>query len=347
MPAVSLDLGKSRVVIGSGALNQVQELVESPGKAFIAYQDSTKAYAEKLAGSLQGKTALVRVPDGENAKQLSEVANLYQAALDFGLERSDTVFAVGGGCLGDAVGFLAATYMRGVSLVHVPTTLLSQVDSSIGGKVGVNFSGTKNMVGAFHFPKLVVCDVDVLQSLPKPQVQNGLAEVAKYGLILDAELFAFVEENLDGLLDKQPEILQHAVTQSVQIKGRVVAEDERENGKRMTLNYGHTLGHGIEAVTGLSHGNAISVGMHASGILAVQKGLLSEEDLERQNALLKRVGLPLTVKADAKKVMEKTAHDKKKSKGELRMVLLNGIGDCDVHPVTQKEVQRALEAVLS
>ncbi|MBI4361274.1 3-dehydroquinate synthase [Candidatus Micrarchaeota archaeon] len=346
MQTMSLDLGKSRVLVGSGALTQVKALAETDGKAFIAHQKATKAYAETLAKQMDGKTHLVQMPDGEAAKTLDQIAALYQEALDFGLERSDTVFAVGGGCLGDAVGFTAATYMRGVSLIHVPTTLLAQVDSAIGGKVGINFAGTKNMVGAFHFPKLVVCDIDTLESLPGEQVKNGLAEVVKYGLILDEDLFSFVEENKAGLLQKKPERLQHVVSQSVQIKGKVVAEDEREAGERMKLNYGHTLGHGIEAVTAMQHGKAISIGMHAAGILAVKRGLLKPKDLDRQNQLLIDVGLPLTARFDVSAVMEKVSHDKKKTQGKLRMVLLDAIGSCAVHDVSDDEARKALEEVL-
>jgi len=351
MADLLLDLGRYPVLLGSDVLHKTSDHAPSSRQAVILHQAASKTYAQAVAQSVDRKTAvsaqMVRVPDGEKAKALGEIEKLYRRALEFRLERTDVVYAVGGGCLGDAAGFFAATYLRGLPLVHVPTTLLSQVDSSIGGKVAVNLGATKNMVGAFYHPQLVVDDVDTLQSLPDEQLTNGLAEVIKYGLILDADFFHYVQQNLASIKSKDLTALLHVVQQSVQIKGALVARDEREAHERMKLNYGHTLGHGIEAVTGLPHGYAISVGMHAAGILSVKKGLLGRDELEKQSALLEAAGLPLYAKASVEAVMTEVQSDKKRAAGRLRMALLERIGSCRIEDVTYDEAQSALEQVLT
>ncbi len=349
MADMLLDLGRHPVLLGSGVLKKMADHAPKSRQAFVLHTDASKTYAQTVAKNLEQTVANVqpiRMPDGEKAKSLDQIETLYSTALDARLERSDVVYAVGGGCVGDAAGFFAATYLRGLPLVHVPTTLLSQVDSSIGGKVAVNLGKTKNMVGAFYHPRLVVDDVDTLQSLPAEQVTNGLAEVIKYGLILDADFFHYVEQNLAKLLKKEAACLQHVVQQSVQIKGALVARDEREADERMKLNYGHTLGHGIETVTSMAHGYAIRVGMHAAGWLSVEKGVLEKADLERQNRLLEAAGLPLYANADTDAVMDKVRNDKKRTAGKLRMALLERVGSCRIEDVTEKEAQAALEQVL-
>lgn len=350
MADLLLDLGQHPVLLGRGVLSKTADHAPYSRQAVMVHQDSSKKYAEAVAQSLYAKnktqTHQVHVPDGEAAKDLSQIQRLYEKALELRMERGDTVYAVGGGCVGDAAGFFAATYLRGLPLVHVPTTLLAQVDSSIGGKTAVNLGATKNMVGAFYHPRLVVDDIDTLQSLPDQQITNGLAEAIKYGLILDSEFFHYVQLNLEKVKSKEPAVLQHVVQQSVQHKGALVARDEREADERMKLNYGHTLGHGIETGTGMPHGFAISIGMHAAGLLSVEKGFLKKKELEEQNALLSAAGLPLHVKGDAEQVMEKVRNDKKRSGGKLRMVLLEKIGSCRIVEVTEKEAQTALEQVL-
>lgn len=270
---------------------------------------------------------------------------MYEAAIEARLERSSTVYAVGGGCVGDCAGFFAATYLRGVSLVQVPTTLLAMVDSSIGGKVGINIASVKNMAGAFFQPRQVISDISTLEGLPEKQMQNGMAEVIKHGLILDADYFQFVEKNMSSIFSKDPDVLEKVVAQSVRIKAGVVSRDVKETGERKKLNYGHTLGHGIETHTGLAHGFAISVGMHAAGLLSVEKGLLEKTELNRQNRLLEAAGLPLYAKCDVDAVMDKVLNDKKRSQGKLRMALLEGIGHCRIADVTKKEARDALEQV--
>ncbi|MBI2444802.1 3-dehydroquinate synthase [Candidatus Micrarchaeota archaeon] len=352
MTDLVLDLGLHPVLLGDGALARTSVYAPRSRQAFVVHQDAARAYAQTVAKSLKAADAratihLVPVPDGEKTKELDQIRKLYEKALEARLERSDVVYAVGGGCVGDAAGFFAATYLRGLPLVHVPTTLLAQVDSSIGGKVGVNLGKTKNMVGAFYQPKLVVDDVDTLKTLPVEQISNGLAEAIKYGLIRDAEFFGYIQRNLDQIRAKQTIALRHVVQQSVQHKGAVVAQDVHESDERMKLNFGHTLGHGIETIAGLPHGFAISVGMHAAGLLSVEKGLLEKDELKKQNDLLQAAGLPLYAKADADAVMEKVLNDKKRAQGKLRMALMERIGSCRIVEVTQIEAQAALEQVLT
>jgi len=351
MTDLVLDLGFHPVLLSAGGLSRTAAYAPRSRQAFIIHQEASQLYAQAVEESLRAADKyanihLVRLLDGEKAKELAEIERLYDQALEARLERSAAVYAVGGGCVGDAAGFFAATYLRGLPLVHVPTTLLAQVDSSIGGKVGVNLGKTKNMVGAFYLPKLVVDDIATLSSLPDAQISNGLAEAVKYGLILDADFLHYLESHMDRLRAKDAVALRHVVQQSVMIKGAVVATDPHESGDRMKLNYGHTLGHGIETVTGLPHGFAVSVGMHAAGLLAVEKGLLKKSELERQNHILQAAGLPLTAKADADAVMEKVLNDKKRAEGTLRMVLLDRPGSCRVFEVTLKEAKAALEQVL-
>lgn len=351
MTDIVLDLGFHPVLLGAGATKRMAQYAPRSSQAFVVHQSATCSWAKDVRESLRAAKKsttvyMVEIADGEKAKDLSQIQTLYEKALDARLERSDAIFAVGGGTVGDSAGFFAATYLRGLPLVHVPTTLLSQVDSSIGGKTGVNIGQTKNMVGVFYQPRLVVDDTDTLASLPDVQITNGLAEVIKYGLILDADFFSYLENNLDKIKNKEPAVLQHVVQQSVQFKGAVVARDEHETHERMKLNYGHTLGHGIETTSGLPHGYAISVGMHAAGIIAEKRGLLNKEELSCQNQLLQDAGLPLYKKADANAVMEKVLNDKKRANGKIRMVLLDKIGSCRIAEVTESEAQNALQQVL-
>lgn len=333
------------VSIGSGILDQLEA---RSMQAFVVCQPGSIAMAKKVSQVLENQKAhvqLFELPDGEDAKTLQSLGSLYEAAVEARLERSATVYAVGGGCVGDAAGFFAATYMRGIDVVQIPTTLLSMVDSGIGGKTGINVANTKNMAGAFWQPKKMVCDVSVLKTLPEGHMRNGLAEVIKHGLILDEAYFRFVEENVEGILSKEPGILEKTVAQSVRIKAAVVEKDEREADERMKLNYGHTVGHGIEAVAGLAHGSAISVGMAAEGDLSKKRGYLAGKDLERQNAVLEKAGLPRKAKASPDAVLEKMRSDKKRSGGKHTLVLLDRIGACHIEQVPEKDILRALEGV--
>jgi 3-dehydroquinate synthase len=280
------------------------------------------------------------IADGERAKTLDTVARLYQECLARGLDRSAVVVAVGGGVVGDTAGFAAASYLRGIRLVQVPTTLLAQVDSSVGGKVGVNLPAGKNLVGAFHPASLVVCDPEVLTTLPRRELRSGLYEVVKYGVIASRPLFARVARDLDAIVACDPDVLTPIVAACCRIKARIVAADEREGGLRRVLNFGHTVGHALEALTHYQrfrHGEAIGYGMLAAARLSVVRGTMAPADEARLVALIGRMGaLPRVDDLDAFDALDVIAHDKKVVRGRLHFVLAAGLGGttiaADVRP---------------
>lgn len=277
----------------------------------------------------------VDIPDGEAYKTLATVEQICRAAVAAGLERRDFFVALGGGVVGDAAGFAAAAYLRGVDFVQVPTTLLAQVDASVGGKTGVNLPEGKNLVGAFHQPRLVAADVGTLRTLPQRELAAGLAEVIKYGAIADPHLFDFLEDRLEGLLARRLPLLVRIVTRSCQIKARVVAADERETqGVREILNFGHTVGHAIEALSGYGrylHGEAVAIGMVTAALLSRRQGKMAGGDVERLVALLRRAGLPTAPPdVDPAELLAVMHRDKKVRDGRLRFVLLEGLGQAFV-----------------
>lgn len=301
-------------------------------RALIISNDTVgPLYSETIRTSLEDHGFAVdnvSIPDGEVHKTIETAASLYDACVSAGLDRSSFIVALGGGVVGDVAGFVAATYMRGVDFVQVPTTLLAQVDASVGGKTGVNHPAAKNMIGSFHQPRLVVADVSTLESLPPREYRAGLAEVVKHGLIADPELFSFVEEESEALLEMRPDAMSEIIVRSVQIKAEVVASDEKESGHRAILNFGHTIGHGVEAASdyAILHGEAIAIGMHVEARLSKEKGL-TRADLERIVKLLERLELPTrTSEQDMDRVFKAMAKDKKAKEGRLRFALLEGIG---------------------
>ncbi|MFN0066831.1 MAG: 3-dehydroquinate synthase [Limisphaerales bacterium] len=293
-------------------------------------------FADAAADSLRAagfEPVTVTIPAGEKSKRLREVARCYDALAAHRLERKSFVVALGGGVVGDLAGFVAATYLRGLAFVQVPTTLLAQVDSSVGGKVGVNLPAGKNLVGSFHQPRLVLCDLDTLRTLPEREFRAGLAEVIKYGIIADAALFRRLERNLDRLLARDPAALAATIARCCELKAEVVAEDETEAGRRAILNFGHTVGHAIEAVTAYGkflHGEAISLGQVAAAWLSAQLAGLPEADVTRIRRLLERAGLPVTRRFSAPqrtRLLDAMRLDKKVSGGEALFVLAPRIGD--------------------
>ncbi|RJQ30635.1 MAG: 3-dehydroquinate synthase [Peptococcaceae bacterium] len=275
------------------------------------------------------------MPDGEEYKTLATAEWLYDLAFAAELDRRCPVIALGGGVAGDVAGFVAATYLRGVPLVQIPTTLLAQVDSSVGGKVAVNHPKGKNIIGAFYQPRLVLADLDALGSLPRREIRGGLAEIIKYGVIWSRDFFSWLEDNLDRLLRLDREALAVAVEESCRIKAQVVEQDETEQGLRAILNYGHTVGHAIEALTGYRrfiHGEAVAVGMVAAARLAQKKGLLAADDCSRVEALIARAGLPVKLPPGitAVDLKEFFYRDKKVVGGRLTFVLPQAIGRVNV-----------------
>jgi 3-dehydroquinate synthase len=297
---------------------------------------------------------LITVAAGEKAKSLRSVQRCYDLLAAQRLERKSFIVALGGGVVGDLAGFVAATYLRGVAFVQVPTTLLAQVDSSAGGKVGVNLKAGKNLVGAFHQPRLVLCDLDTLATLPGRELRAGMAEVIKYGIIYDSALFKRLEHDLPKLLARAPRTLAAVVARCCQIKAEVVAQDETESGLRAILNFGHTIGHALEAISHYGrylHGEAIAIGQVAAARLSAWALGLPEADVDRIAILFRRAGLPTQVKFNAsqrRRLLAAMRLDKKVSGGEIKFVLARKIGKVEFgHKLPAKLVEQALDSLES
>lgn len=291
----------------------------------------------------------VLVPDGEEHKNLHSLAEIYDCLVKERLDRKSCVVALGGGVVGDLAGFAAASYLRGVPYVQVPTTLLAQVDSSIGGKTGVNLQAGKNLIGAFYQPRLVLIDVATLTSLPSRQLIAGLAEVIKYGIIEDPALFNFLENDIESLLALDRDRLIRTITLSCAIKTRVVEKDEREDDYRAVLNFGHTIGHALEASTGYSrllHGEAVGVGMVKATALSVQEGFCDQRTFERVRKLVKKAGLPLEIPSDVsmQSLIQGMEVDKKSAEGKIKFVMCSGIGKTRFHWLSPSEILAGLGA---
>lgn len=307
-------------------------------------------YLERVRAAFSGcRVDTLVLPDGEHHKNLATLERIFDGLLERRHSRATTLVALGGGVVGDITGFAAACYQRGVAFIQVPTTLLAQVDSSIGGKTAVNHPRGKNMIGAFHQPRGVLIDTDVLTTLPQRELAAGLAEVIKYGCIRDASFFGWLEQRVPALCDRDPAALSEAIERSCEIKADVVAADEREAGERAILNFGHTFGHAIETHTGYGpwlHGEAVAAGMVLAAALSVRLGMLDADVAARIRALVAAAGLPTTPPADLSVAgfLEHMAVDKKVVDGRLRLVLLNGLG----RAVIRSDVPGAdLEAVLA
>jgi len=291
-------------------------------------------YAQAVMGSLKGAgfdPVLLVIPDGEEYKSLPWASHLFDRLLSMRFDRKCTLVALGGGVIGDMTGFVAGTYMRGIPFVQVPTTLLSQVDSSVGGKTGVNHPLGKNMIGVFYQPVHVCADLSSLGTLPEAEFLSGMAEVVKYGVIADPAFFSFLEGHKEAALAKETEALAHIVRRSCEIKAEVVAKDEREGGLRAILNYGHTVGHAVEALTnytGYRHGEAISIGMVVAARLAHKSGICGREVGAKVEALLSALGLPVKFPdLPAEAVLSAMSLDKKSEGGKVKMVLPRAVGE--------------------
>jgi len=326
------------ILIGAGLLQDSALLGQHvPGRDLLLVSDTTVGplYARALEQSLSDRRLVQAVlPDGESHKTLATVSRLLDVLVANRFGRDATIVALGGGVVGDTAGFAAACYQRGVAYVQVPTTLLAQVDSSVGGKTGVNHPGGKNLIGAFHQPVAVVADTATLATLPEREHRAGLAEIIKYGLIRDAEFFAWLEASMDRLLAREPGALAQAIRRSCEIKAEIVGRDEREQGERALLNLGHTFGHAIEAATGYSswlHGEAVGAGLAMAAAMSRARGTLQAEQVERVRVLLERTGLPTAAReVRAASALEHMRIDKKVKAGRIRLVLLRGIGDAYV-----------------
>ena len=344
--------------IAAGLLESADTFADLPKAATAVIVSNTEVaplYSQRLELALRGKYTSIHaviLPDGEQYKSWQTLNLIFDALLKNGCDRKTIIFALGGGVVGDMAGFAAASYMRGVPFVQVPTTLLAQVDSSVGGKTGINHPLGKNMIGAFYQPLKVVCDLDTLKTLPSRELSAGLAEVIKYGPIADLDFLQWIEENIDALLAREPLALAYAVRRCCEIKAWVVAQDERESGLRAILNFGHTFGHAIEAGLGYGewlHGEAVGCGMVMAMGLSHRLGLVDASDVQRVTALIEKAGLPvlgpsLSTTDNAGRYLELMQIDKKAQDGEIRFVLLDGVARAFVRGAPEALVREVINA---
>jgi len=357
---VSIHLGDRSypIVIGSALLGDSLSYQNLPkGNTALIVSNSLVAplYAPLLMRALQPqfpRVLLVTLPDGEAHKDWPTLQLIFDALLENGCDRKTVLFALGGGVVGDMTGFAAASYMRGVPFVQVPTTLLSQVDSSVGGKTAINHPLGKNMIGAFYQPQLVVCDLDVLKTLSARELSAGLAEVIKYGPIADMQFFDWIERNIAALRSGETSVLAHAVKRSCEIKAGVVGQDERETGLRAILNFGHTFGHAIESGLGYGawlHGEGVGCGMVMAAQLSQRLGLVDSAFVKRLETLIKRAGLPviapvLSTTDNAGRYLELMRVDKKSEAGEIRFIVIDGPGKAALRTAPDALVREVINA---
>lgn len=331
---VNLGADSYDIIIERGAIDKFADLTDIKGKVLIVTDSGVpKEYSERLARQFDD-SFIYTFPEGEKSKNLTEFGKIESYLLEKGFTRKDSVIACGGGVVGDLAGFTSACFMRGIDFYNFPTTVLSQVDSSIGGKTAVDLDGIKNIVGAFYQPKAVIIDPDVLGSLPDRQISNGLAEAVKMSLTSDKELFEMFEN--ENIIEKIDEILFKAI----EIKRKVVEQDVKESGLRMILNFGHTIGHGIESeegLHGLYHGECVALGMIPMCSENVRKRLIS---------VLHKLNLPTEIKVNSDKVITAVTHDKKMRDNTVNAVMVNDIGSFEIRKMTVNEIEQRLSAVI-
>jgi 3-dehydroquinate synthase len=356
MNTLQLDLGERSypIHIGSQLLDQAglyKKHIKGTFTAVVTNETVAPLYADRVVKTLEGigqKVKLIVLPDGEAFKTWEVLQKIFDGLLENSADRKTTLVALGGGVIGDMTGFAAACYMRGIRFIQVPTTLLSQVDSSVGGKTGINHPLGKNMVGAFHQPQAVIADLDTLKTLPPEELAAGLAEVIKHGAIADPEFLSWIEKSQDALNNCDPVAMEFAVRRSCEIKSQVVAQDEKEGGIRAILNFGHTFGHAIEAGMGYGawlHGQAVGCGMVMAADLSVRVGLLSNADASRLKKIIQALHLPTQPpKLGVDRFMELMSVDKKAESGEVRYILLNGLGQAKIQTVDDDLVIQTLIA---
>ena len=359
MPVISVNTPSATydVTIASGLLRTLRPrlLKLNQGKPFrpfvVTSPNIWALWSKQFLASFKESPTILFLPSGESHKRMSSVESLAQQMAVAGADRDSLLLAFGGGVVGDLTGFLAAIYMRGIRYVQVPTTLLAQVDSSIGGKTGANLVAGKNLIGSFYHPQAVLADTDLLRTLPPAELRAGLQESIKAGVIRDPRLFRYMEQNVDAIVSGDAKALTHVVAASVRVKADVVSQDERESGLRMILNFGHTIGHTIEAATHykqLLHGEAVGWGSIAALHVALARGTISQQQAERVTALILRYGPLSSFKATAGKLVGLTSRDKKNRSGVRSFVLPRGIGATEiVRDVTEEELLAAAEAMLA
>lgn len=358
MSTVRIDLEERGydIKIGEGLLEKSDSLIAKACKgkkaAIITNPTIGNLYADIIANRLEASgisTSMITIPAGEKFKTLKTMAQIYEGLLDARIDRSGIVIGLGGGVVGDLAGFAAATFLRGIDFIQIPTSLLAQVDSSVGGKTGANLSRGKNLVGSFYQPKLVIIDLKALDTLPKKEFKAGMAEVIKHGIIRDSKYFDFIDKNIKKIMKLEPAALEHTIQRSCEIKADVVRRDERESGLRRILNFGHTIGHAVERLTNYrqyKHGEAVSIGMVAAALASQETGAADPSTAQKIIELLKKAGLPykLPQHLDHKDIIAATGFDKKVSQGKLNAVMVRCIGEAYVTDDVPKEAwQKALE----
>ena len=333
---INADSGPSHILIGE-RLENLQRYIPVAKPIIITDVNVGKLYPlDSVAAEV------ITIGTGEEIKTLDTVQKIYAQLISIQADRSSFIVGMGGGIVCDIAGFVASTFLRGVRFGFVATSLLAQVDASVGGKNGVNFQGFKNMVGLFHQPEFVICDPELLKTLPQKEISCGLAEIVKHGAIADADLFAYLEQHAEDILALDRQAIQKLVIASVRIKSAMVKRDEIEKGERRLLNFGHTFGHAIEKVTGISHGEAVSRGMAIAAALSVKKDLLTADEDKRLRALLNNLKLPTYFGLETKAVVNAIGKDKKREGNWIHFVLLNGIGSAIVDKITLEELEDAI-----
>jgi 3-dehydroquinate synthase len=324
---------------------------KSPTKFIVSSEPIHHLFGRRVAVSLKESTQSLFIGDGEQTKNIETVNRLIGEMLEAGARRDSLVIALGGGVVGDTAGFAASIFLRGVDLIHVPTTLLAQVDSSIGGKVAVNHERGKNLVGSFHSPRAVIADPKTLLTLPRGEMRSGLFESLKGGVIGDSSLFEIIEGSIDACLDADLGALTQVIAKSVDVKAEIVMKDEKEAGARRLLNFGHTIGHGIEAALGyksLTHGDAVAWGMIAANAIARRRGVVSMEIQARIDDVIGALDPPTVPEVDRGEVFAAIEHDKKFAAGKRVMVFARNIGECIVvENVTEEEIRYGIDAVIA
>jgi len=325
--------GNSKIYIGESIKNISNYI--NIGKTIIITDSNVRQYYEH---SFPG-CKVIEIGIGEKIKTLDTVKTIYEKLIKFEVDRSSFILGIGGGIVCDIAGFVASTYMRGIDFGFVSTSLLSQVDASVGGKNGVNFSGYKNMVGVFNQPQFVICDLDMLSTLPKIILRCGFAEIVKYAAIYDGYLFSFIEDNYKNALELNKSVIEKLVYDSVNIKAAIVQKDEKEKSERRKLNFGHTFGHAIEKTTGMPHGESISIGMTAAAEFSVKRHTLSYKDAERITGLLQNFSLPINFLGNKEQLKDALRKDKKRKDNSIQFVLLKGIGNAFLEEITIEELE--------
>jgi len=340
-----------RVLIGSGVMSRKASWLETLGSKVAVITNAIVAdlYLETLTKAIDRELDVIEIGDGEEFKSLKTFSEVIDRLVDGGHNRDSTIIALGGGVIGDVAGYAAASYQRGVGYVQVPTTLLAQVDSSVGGKTAVNHSSGKNLIGAFYQPNRVVADTDTLNSLPAREYLAGIAEVIKYGVIADPAFFGWLEENVEPLLAREPSAMEYAVYRSCQLKAGIVIEDEREVGVRAVLNFGHTFAHAIETVTEFRsylHGEAVAIGMVMAADLSLRMDICQPDTANRLRCLIEAYGLPVAPpKCPVSVMLEAMAMDKKVMAGRMRFVLAKRIGEVSIEgDIPQRKLEQTLAA---